>query len=74
VGFGAAIAIQHDTAMISMPLYLDNAGRVALFKQGASGQWLRDGSIDPASTPGVYGYAYGFGQGIVLRVARRGVP
>jgi hypothetical protein len=24
VGFGAAIAIQHDTAMISMPDYLDN--------------------------------------------------
>ena len=67
VGFGAAIAVQHDTAMISMPLYLDNAGRVALFKRDASGQWLRDGSIDPASTPGVYGPAYGFGQGIALR-------
>ena len=67
VGFGAAIAIQHDTAMISMPGYLDNAGRVALFKRDASGQWLRDGSIDPASTPGVYGYAYGFGLGIALR-------
>jgi hypothetical protein len=59
VGFGAAIAIQHDTAMISMPLYLDNAGRVALFKRDASGQWLREGSIDPASTPGVYGYTGG---------------
>jgi hypothetical protein len=57
VGFGAAIAVQHDTAMISMPLYLDNAGRVALFKRDVSGQWLRDGSIDPASTPGVYGTA-----------------
>jgi hypothetical protein len=67
VGFGAAIAIQHDTAMISMPDYLDNAGRVALFKRDASGQWLRDGSIDPASTPGVYGYAYAFGLGIALR-------
>jgi hypothetical protein len=67
VGFGAAIAIQHDTAMISMPSYLDNAGRVALFKRDASGQWLRDGSIDPASTPGVYGYAYAFGLGIALR-------
>ena len=67
VGFGAAIAIQHGTAMISMPDYLDNAGRVALFKRDASGQWLRDGSIDPASTPGVYGYAYAFGLGIALR-------
>ena len=67
VGFGAAIAIQRDTAMISMPDYLDNAGRVALFKRDASGQWLRDGSIDPASTPGVYGYAYAFGLGIALR-------
>lgn len=28
VGFGAAIAIPRDTAMISMPLYLDNAGRI----------------------------------------------
>lgn len=63
VGFGSAIAIQHDTAMISMTGYLDNAGRVALFKREASGHWLRDGSIDPASTPGVYG----FGLGIVLR-------
>jgi hypothetical protein len=38
VGFGAAIALQQDTAMISMPLYLDNAGRVALFKRDASGR------------------------------------
>jgi hypothetical protein len=65
VGFGGAIALQRDTALISMPGYQPNAGRVALFKQDASGQWERDGSIDPASTPGVY--AYGFGDGIALR-------
>jgi len=67
VGFGAAIALQRDTALISMPDYQPNAGRVALFKRDASGQWERDGSIDPASTPGVYGPAYGFGEGVVLR-------
>jgi len=67
VGLGAAIAIQHDTAMISMPGFMEIAGRVALFHQDASGQWLRDGSIDPPSTPGVYGDAYRFGLGIVLR-------
>jgi hypothetical protein len=67
VGFGAAIAVQRDTALISELGYLPNAGRVALFKRGASGQWERDGSIDPASTPGVYGPAYGFGLAIALR-------
>ena len=66
-GFGAAIAVQRDTAMISMPGYMPNAGRVALFKRDSSGQWRRDGSIDPASTPGVYGPAYAFGLGITLR-------
>ncbi len=67
VGFGAAIALERDTALISMPVYQPNAGRVALFKRGASGQWERDGSIDPASTPGVFGNAYGFGEAIALR-------
>ena len=67
IGFGSAIAVEHDTAMISETAYMPNAGRIALFKKDASGQWLRDGSIDPDSTPGVYGPAYAFGLGIALR-------
>jgi hypothetical protein len=48
LNFGATIAVDDRTALVSMPRYADSIGRVAVFVRNSSGEWVREGTLNPS--------------------------
>lgn len=46
--FGAAMAIHGHTVLAGMPAFGGDIGRVAIFGRDRSGNWIRQGTLDPA--------------------------
>lgn len=65
--FGAAVAVHGDTALVGMPAYLGDLGRVAVFSRDAAGAWERSATLEAAD--GIAGNAFGLRIALARRVA-----
>ncbi|HEX6132805.1 MAG TPA: choice-of-anchor B family protein [Longimicrobiales bacterium] len=67
-GFGTAIALAGDVALIGSPGLSENRGRVSVFSRAASGTWMSSGDLDaPGLEPNDrFGWSIRAADGIAL--------
>jgi hypothetical protein len=73
--FGAAVAVQDDTALVALPGYLDGVGRVAVFRRNGAGVWVRRASLNPADglAANLFGQRIALEQRVALVGSETGV-
>jgi FG-GAP repeat len=73
--FGAALAVDDRTALVAMPEYADAIGRVAVFGRSGSGEWVREGTLNPSDgmTGDIFGLRLAVNDDMALVSSSRGV-